>query len=113
MSREDFFKQELGPALKSMKLECENWSASSFRVNIFAKLLQRSGTVTGFYPDLIISIFQEALDKEDVEAELKLKMFLTLSRQLQNLKDTLNSQNEFKVSKFTKKMAFSSIEMKF
>ena len=78
-----------------MKLECEDWTANSFRVNIFSKLLNRSGTAAGFYPDLIISIFHDVLNKE-VEPELKLKMFLTLSKLLYDVKNTLDSQNDFK-----------------
>lgn len=76
-----------------MRLECENWTISSYRVSVFTKLLQRSGSVNGFYPDLIISIFQQVL--EDADAELKLKMFISLSKQLQNVDGTLNSQNDF------------------
>ena len=95
ISRSDLFKKELGPSLKSMKLECEDWTANSFRVNVFSKLLNRSGTASGFYPDLIISIFHDVLSKE-VEPELKLKMFLTLSKLLYDVKNTLDSQNDFK-----------------
>ena len=47
------------------------------------------------FSDLIISIFNEVLCKEDVEPELRLKMFLTLSKQMGNLRNTLNSQSEF------------------
>lgn len=99
MSRQELLKRELGPALTAMKMESQDWTAASFRVPVFAKMLSRSGTVTGYYPDLIISIFHQVLDKdsqEPVEAELKLKMFLTLSKLLCDVKNTLDSQNEFK-----------------
>ena len=47
------------------------------------------------FSDLIVSIFNEVLCKEEVEPELRLKMFLTLSKQMGNLRNTLNSQSEF------------------
>jgi hypothetical protein len=94
LTLEQLFRQELGPALKVMKQECEDWTASSHRVMVFAKILNRAGSVVGYYPDLIISIFHEVLSKE-VEPELQLKMYLTLSKQLYDVKNTLNSQNEF------------------
>lgn len=102
MSRQELLKRELGPALTTMKMECQDWTAASFRVGVFAKMLSRSGTVLGYYPDLIISIFHQVLDndptaeRQPVEAELKLKMFLTLSKLLCDVKNTLDSQNEFK-----------------
>ena len=95
ISTEQLYKKELGPLLKSMKLECEEWTNNSFRVSIFTKLLIRSGSVLGHYPDLVMSIFHQVLNK-NVEAELKLKLFLTLSRLLLDLKNTLDSKNEFK-----------------
>ena len=111
--RFDLFKKELGPALKSMKLECEDWTANSFRVNVFAKILNRSGTASGFYPDLIISIFHDVLNKE-VEPELQLKMFLTLSKLLYDVKNTLDSQNEFKqfVLKLVLELIFPALKWK-
>lgn len=89
------FRNELGPALKTMKLECEDWTANSFRVSIFAKMISRAGPEVGHYPDLIVSIFHEVLSHE-VEPELQLKMYLALSMQLCDLKNTLDSQNDFK-----------------
>ena len=47
------------------------------------------------FSDLIVSIFNEVLCKEEIEPELRLKMFLTLSKQMGNLRNTLNSQSEF------------------
>jgi len=95
LNEQDLFRQELGPALKSLKLECQDWTTNSFRVSVFSRLLTRSGPVVGHYPDLIVSIFNEVLCKEEVEPELRLKMFLTLSKQMGNLRNTLNSQSEF------------------
>ena len=96
-----------------MKLECEDWTANSFRVNVFAKILNRSGTASGFYPDLIISIFHDVLNKE-VEPELQLKMFLTLSKLLYDVKNTLDSQNEFKqfVLKLVLELIFPALKWK-
>ena len=96
-----------------MKLECEDWTANSFRVNIFAKILNRSGTASGFYPDLIISSFHDVLNKE-VEPELQLKMFLTLSKLLYDVKNTLDSQNEFKqfVLKLVLELIFPALKWK-
>lgn len=96
VSREDLIKQELGSSLKSMRQECEDWTPSSFRVGIFSKLLLVSGKVVGYYADLIVSIFLEVLSRDQVEPELRLKMFLTLSKLLLDVKNTLDSQQEFK-----------------
>ena len=95
ISKDQLYKKELGPLLKTMKLECEDWTNNSLRVSIFTKLLMRSGTVLGNYPDLVMSIFHEVLSKE-VEPELKLKLFLSLSRLLLDLPNTLDSKSEFK-----------------
>ena len=95
ISKDQLYKKELGPLLKTMKLECEDWTNNSLRVSIFTKLLMRSGTVLGNYPDLVMSIFHEVLSKE-VEPELKLKLFLSLSRLLLDLHNTLDSKSEFK-----------------
>ena len=138
LNEQDLFRQELGPALKSLKLECQDWTTNSFRVSVFSRMLTRSGPVVGHYPgkliqgplkkwtehslalhlskihgvrqksgkisesklvisfsDLIVSIFNEVLCKEEIEPELRLKMFLTLSKQMGNLRNTLNSQSEF------------------
>ena len=98
ITAEQLYKKELGPLLKTMKLECEEWTNNSFRVSIFTKLLIRAGSVLGHYPDLVMSIFHQVLNRENqaVEAEMKLKLFLTLSRLLLDLKNTLDSKNEFK-----------------
>ena len=96
MEHSELFKQELGPALKSMKMECEDWTSTTLRVNVFATLLARSGHVLGYYPDLVISIFTEVLTKEPIEPELKLKLFLSLAKLLKDLKNNLDSQDNFK-----------------
>ena len=50
LDRSDLLRQELGPALKSMKLECQDWTANSFRVSVFSRMLTRSGPIVGHYP---------------------------------------------------------------
>ena len=39
--------------IKSLKLECQDWTANSFRVGVFSRLLTRSGPVVGHYPGKI------------------------------------------------------------
>ena len=50
LNEQDLFRQELGPVLKSLKLECQDWTTNSYRVSVFARLLTRSGPVVGHYP---------------------------------------------------------------
>ena len=57
LNEQDLFRQELGPALKSLKLECQDWTTNSFRVSVFARLLTRSGPVVGHYPGTLITQF--------------------------------------------------------
>ena len=54
LNEQDLFRQELGPALKSLKLECQDWTTNSFRVSVFSRLLTRSGPVVGHYPGTLI-----------------------------------------------------------
>ena len=100
LSREDLFKQHLGSMLKNMKNECHEWTATSHRVAVFSRTLMASGGIVGFYPDLVVSIFHSVLgpriEGQEIEPELKLKMFMVLSRQLYNVKNTLDSQDQFK-----------------
>ena len=55
LDRADLLRQELGPALKSMKLECQDWTANSFRVSVFSRMLTRSGPIVGHYPGWFLS----------------------------------------------------------
>ena len=57
LNEQDLFRQELGPALKSLKLECQDWTTNSYRVSVFARLLTRSGPVVGHYPGTLIAQF--------------------------------------------------------
>ena len=54
LNEQDLFRQELGPALKSLKLECQDWTTNSFRVSVFSRMLTRSGPVVGHYPGKLI-----------------------------------------------------------
>ena len=54
LNEQDLFRQELGPALKSLKLECQDWTTNSFRVSVFSRMLTRSGPVVGHYPGTLI-----------------------------------------------------------
>ena len=99
----ELFRQELKTQLNMMLKECRLWGSSSRRVEVFSTLLQESGPAVGFYPNLITDIFHLVLGPTEsgtskptlAEPELQLKMFIILSRQLYNYKETLNSQNEF------------------
>lgn len=95
MSTGDLFKHEMGTQLKSMRSECSNWGASSYRIQVFSTLLSHGGSVVGYYPDLIVNIFSGVLTAKEIEPELQLKMYMVLSRQLYDTQNTLDSQKQF------------------
>ena len=99
----ELFRQELHGQINMMSHECSKWGSSSRRVEVFSTLLQESGSAIGYYPNLVTDIFVTVLGSSDsnttssllVEPELQLKLFIVLSRQLYNYKETLNSDNQF------------------
>ena len=103
VSKEELFKKELEVLLTTISKECSNWGSSSRQVELFSTLLQESGSAIGYYPELVISIFDSVLSSglstetpnSQAEPELQLKMFIVLSRQLCKYEETLNSDNKF------------------
>ena len=103
VTKDELFKKELELMLTLMSKECMNWGSSSRQVELFANLLQESGSAIGYYPDLVTSIFNSVLAQVEsnetiispAEPELQLKMFIILSKQLCRYEETLNSDNKF------------------
>jgi hypothetical protein len=57
--------------------------------------IQESGSVVGYFVDLVVGIFRDVLTSDSVEPELQLKMFIVLSKQLFETSDRIDSQKKF------------------
>lgn len=97
IEKSDIFKRELGGLLRVLKSECSGWDASSRRILVFSAALQEAGPVIGFFAASVVDIFLIVLAESGARkgTELQLKMFMLLSKQLYNMSESINSQNEF------------------
>ena len=90
----DLFKRQLGPILKQYRHSCSDWTPGCHQASIFVSLMLESGTAVGFFAESALVIYQKVL-KKDSMPEIQLKMLLTLSQQLLNAKESLDSQGQF------------------
>ena len=116
MERSDLFKRETGIQLSLMSKECGGWVGASHRMSVFCALMVESGSAVGYYPDLVVDIFQSVLSKsaaggsaKDMDHEIQLRIFIVMSKQLYNVDSTLNSQNQF--ASYSLKILSSEIQV--
>lgn len=100
LTTDELFKRETGAQVIMMRKECHNWTATSHRVLVFAALMTEAGTAVGYYPEVIVDIFQITLagaegTAANTDHELQLKMFIVLAKLLYDVDTTLDSKMNF------------------
>jgi hypothetical protein len=90
----DLIRRHMGPLLKEYRTKSEEWGPASYEALVFAALLSESKWAAGYFAETLVAVFRHVL-REDASPELKIKMLLVLARQLANVRETVDSQEQF------------------
>ena len=61
VSMVQLYKRETGVQLSQLNKECAGWGHGSHRLKVFEALMTQAGSAVGYYPDLVVEIFQTTL----------------------------------------------------
>ena len=88
------YRRQMGGFLRHFRSDCSDWSASNDNARIFSTLVVESGSTSGVYAFPILEVLKKTLDCAENKPEMQLKMLLTLSKQLYNGDQGLNSKGD-------------------
>ena len=109
----DLFQRQMSPILKEYRSACAEWGPASPEPVVLAAMLSESKWAAGFYAELLVSLFKQALTEES-PPELKIKIMLIMAQQMADVDGAVNSQKEFgQYSKIVITGRISNVEIEY